>query len=138
MPATRSRVLVVDDSALMRRVITDAINESNDLAVVGTAMNGEDAIAKFRELTPDVVTLDIQMPGMDGLTALEQILAIRPVPVIMVSSLTQRSADATLNSLDRGAIDYVAKPENAAQAETVLRGELVRKIRASIGADWRG
>jgi two-component system, chemotaxis family, protein-glutamate methylesterase/glutaminase len=135
MPTSRSRVLVVDDSALMRRVITDAINESEDLAVVGTAMNGDDAIAKFRELKPDVVTLDIQMPGMDGLTALEQILAIRPVPVIMVSSLTQRSADVTLNSLDRGAMDYVAKPENATQAATVLREELVRKIRASVGAD---
>jgi two-component system, chemotaxis family, protein-glutamate methylesterase/glutaminase len=135
MSATRSRVLVVDDSALMRRVITDAINESDDLAVVGTAINGEDAIAKFREFNPDVVTLDIQMPGMDGLIALEKILAIRPVPVIMVSSLTQRSADVTLNCLDRGAMDYVAKPENAAQAQTVLRDELVRKIRASVGAD---
>jgi two-component system chemotaxis response regulator CheB len=134
-PTSRHRVLVVDDSALMRRVITDAINESDDLAVVGTAVNGEDAIVKFRELNPDIVTLDIQMPGMDGLTALEQILAIRPVPVIMVSSLTQRSAEVTLNCLDRGAMDYVAKPENAAQAETVLRGELVRKIRASATAD---
>jgi two-component system chemotaxis response regulator CheB len=128
-------VLVVDDSALMRRMIADSINESDDLAVIGTAINGEDAIAKFRELNPDIVTLDIQMPGMDGLAALEQILAIRPVPVIMVSSLTQRSADVTLNCLDRGAMDYVAKPENAAQAQTVLRDELVRKIRASMGAD---
>jgi two-component system, chemotaxis family, protein-glutamate methylesterase/glutaminase len=135
MPITRKTVLVVDDSALMRRVISDAINESGDLAVVGTANNGDDALVKFRELNPDAITLDIQMPGMDGLTALEQILAIRPVPVIMVSSLTQRSADVTLNCLDRGAMDYVAKPENAKQAETVLRDELVRKIRASIGAD---
>jgi two-component system chemotaxis response regulator CheB len=135
MPSIRNKVLVVDDSALMRRVITDAINESNDLAVVATAVNGQEAINKFRELEPDVVTLDIQMPGMDGLRALEEILAIRPVPVIMVSSLTQRAADVTLNCLERGAIDYVAKPENAAQAQTVLREELVRKIRASIGAD---
>jgi two-component system chemotaxis response regulator CheB len=135
MSTTRKKVLVVDDSALMRRVITDSINESDDLAVVGTAVNGEDALVKFRQLNPDVVTLDIQMPGMDGLTALEQILAIRPVPVIMVSSLTQRSADVTLNCLDRGAMDYVAKPENAAQAQTVLHDVLVRKIRASMGAD---
>jgi two-component system, chemotaxis family, protein-glutamate methylesterase/glutaminase len=135
MTAIRKKVLVVDDSALMRRVITDSINESDDLAVVGTATNGEDALVKFRNLNPDIVTLDIQMPGMDGLTALEQILAIRPVPVIMVSSLTQRSADVTLNCLDRGAVDYVAKPENATQAQTVLREELVRKIRASMNAD---
>jgi two-component system, chemotaxis family, protein-glutamate methylesterase/glutaminase len=135
MSVARKKVLVVDDSPLMRRVIADSINGSDDLAVVGTAVNGEDAITKFRELNPDVVTLDIQMPGMDGLAALEQILAIRPVPVIMVSSLTQRSADITLNCLDRGAMDYVAKPENAAQAQTVLRDELVRKIRASMGAD---
>jgi two-component system chemotaxis response regulator CheB len=135
MDAARKKVLVVDDSALMRRVITDSINDSDDLAVIGTAINGEDALVKFRQLNPDVVTLDIQMPGMDGLAALEQILAIRPVPVIMVSSLTQRSADVTLTCLDRGAMDYVAKPENAAQAQTVLRDELVRKIRASMGAD---
>ena len=128
MPITRKTVLVVDDSALMRRVISDAINESGDLAVVGTANNGDDALVKFRELNPDAITLDIQMPGMDGLTALEQILAIRPVPVIMVSSLTQRSADVTLNCLDRGAMDYVAKPENAKQAETVLRDELVLDV----------
>jgi two-component system chemotaxis response regulator CheB len=135
MPMTKKNVLVVDDSALMRRMISDSINETDDLAVVGTAINGEDALVKFRELNPDVVTLDIQMPGMDGLTALQQMLAIRPVPVIMVSSLTQRSAEVTLNCLDRGAMDYVAKPDNAAQAQTVLRDELVRKIRASMGAD---
>lgn len=135
MPDSNVRVLVVDDSALMRRVISDVIDEAPNLELVATANNGEQAIAKVRDLQPDVVTLDIQMPGMDGLTALDEILAIRPVPVIMVSSLTQRAADVTLSALDRGAIDYLAKPENATQAAKVLGDELVRKIRAAHGAD---
>jgi two-component system, chemotaxis family, protein-glutamate methylesterase/glutaminase len=135
MPAMGIRVLVVDDSPLMRRVIGDSVDAAANMELAGTAANGEEAIAKVRELKPDVVTLDIQMPGMDGLTALDQILAIRPIPVIMVSSLTRRAADVTLNALDRGAIDYVAKPENAAQAQSVLGDELIRKIRAAYGAD---
>jgi two-component system chemotaxis response regulator CheB len=118
----------------MRRVIGDSVTAAG-LDLVATAASGEEAIEKFQALKPDVVTLDVQMPGMDGLTALDKLLAIQPVPVIMVSSLTQRAADVTLNALDRGAIDYVAKPENAAQAEKVLGDELIRKIRAAYGAD---
>jgi two-component system chemotaxis response regulator CheB len=135
MSKTQIRVLVVDDSALMRRVISDSIAAEPDMAVVGTGTNGLEAVEKVLALKPDVVTLDVQMPGMDGLAALEQILAKRPTPVIMVSSLTRRAADVTLNALERGAIDYVAKPETAAQAEQVLRGDLIRKIRGAYGAD---
>jgi two-component system chemotaxis response regulator CheB len=91
MPKSTIRVLVVDDSALMRRMISDAIGQSADMTVVATAGDGHEAVAKFRELKPDVVTLDLQMPGKNGQEVLEEILEIAPTPVIMVSSLTQRA-----------------------------------------------
>ena len=137
MSQQQIRVLVVDDSALMRRVIGDAINETGDMIVVASAADGNEAIAKFRELKPDVVTLDIQMPGKNGQEVLEEILQIAPTPVIMVSSLTQRAADVTLTALDAGAIDYLGKPERAADLEAVLRDELIKKIRASAWTDVR-
>lgn len=135
MPDVNIRVLVVDDSPLIRRMISDAISETPDMEVIDTACDGAEAVEKFRALDPDVVTMDIQMPGVDGLEALDQMLALRPAPVIMVSSLTQRAADVTLGALDRGAMDYIAKPDSAARAETVLRDDLIRKIRAAHGAD---
>jgi len=137
MAARRIRVLVVDDSAVIRQMICDFIAETGDMEVAGVASSGAKAIELCDALRPDVITLDIQMPEMDGLTALDAILAKRPVPVILVSSLTQRGAGVTLDALDRGAMEYVAKPERKAEAEAVLREELLRKIRSIAGADVR-
>ena len=129
------RVLVVDDSALIREMICDAIKATPGFEVAGTAADGRQAIEMIGTLTPDVVTLDVQMPRMDGLQTLDEILKIRPTPVIMVSALTQLGANTTLEALDRGALDYIAKPEGRAAAETVFRDELPRKIRAMAGVD---
>ncbi|NLE39304.1 MAG: response regulator, partial [Pirellulaceae bacterium] len=106
-----TRVLIVDDSAVVREIICDAIAQTPDMEVVGTAADGEEALGLFRKTRPDVVTLDIQMPVMDGLEALDSMLAINAVPIIMVSALTQIGAEITLDALDRGAIEYLAKPE---------------------------
>ncbi len=135
MPQRSIRVLVVDDSMLIRRIIGDLIAEAPDMEVAGTAADGREALEKLASLDPDVVTLDIQMPNMDGLAALDAILAQRPVPVVMVSTLTRVGADVTLDALDRGAVDYVAKPENAAQVQAALGEELIRKIRSVAGID---
>ncbi len=105
------------------------------MEVVGVAHNGAAAVEMCDATRPDVVTLDIQMPGMDGLAVLDALLAKRPVVVIMVSALTQVGASVTLEALDRGALDYVAKPESKSETETVLRDELLRKIRTMARAD---
>jgi len=131
------RVLVIDDSALIREMICDAIGDTPDMEVVGRAPNGARGLELLDRLDPDVVTLDIQMPGMDGLETLDAILQKRPVPVIMVSSLTQIGATVTLDALDRGAIDYVAKPERGSETQTVFHSELPRKIRSAKGTDVR-
>ncbi len=135
MASRKIRVLVVDDSAVIRQVLCDIISETPDMEVAGKAADGRKAIAACESVRPDVVTLDIQMPGMNGLDTLDAILAKRPVPVIMVSGLTQAGADVTLDALERGALDYVAKPERGSGVATALRGELMRKIRSAAGAD---
>ncbi len=107
-------VLVVDDSAFMRKAIESMLAKDPDIQVIGFAANGLEAIEKVRTLKPDVVTLDIEMPRMDGLTALEKIMAENPLPVIMVSSLTTEGADATLKALDLGAVDFIPKDKSFA------------------------
>jgi len=134
MSARKIRVMVVDDSMVIRRILSDIISETPDMEVVGMASDGRQALEKLSELNPDVVTLDVQMPNMDGLATLDAILQMHPLPVLMVSSLTQRGADITLEALDRGAVDYIGKPENARQLEAVAE-ELLRKIRLVAGAD---
>lgn len=131
------RVLVVDDSALMREMIGDAIRDASGMELVGAAADGQKALEMLDRVQPDVVTLDVQMPRMGGLETLEAILARRPLPVIMVSSLTQVGASVSLDALDKGAMDYVGKPESPQAAQTVLRDELIRKIRAMAGIDVR-
>lgn len=131
------RVLVVDDSLVMRQMIADYLDREPDIEVVGTASDGHQAIQRCAALAPDVMTLDVQMPGMDGLKTLETLLAKHPVPVVMVSSQTQAGAAITMDALERGAIDYVAKPDRGANAETVLGSELPRKVRLAAGADVR-
>jgi len=131
------RVLVVDDSAVVRAIIRDAVTAAEGMTVVGTAENGRRALELFDRVWPDVVTLDVQMPIMDGLATLDGLLAKRQVPVIMVSSLTKRGADITFEALERGAVDYLAKPDYGAQTRAALREELPQKIRAAAGADVR-
>ena len=103
-------VLVVDDSAFMRRVISDILNSAGDINVIGTARDGSEALVKARELNPDVITLDVEMPVMDGLRCLKELQKITNVPVIMLSNLTQSGAQATIEALESGAIDFIAKP----------------------------
>lgn len=104
------KVLVVDDSGLIRQTLVDIINSSNDLQVVGQATSGEQALALIPQLKPDLVTLDIIMPGMNGLTTLKYIMIFNPVPIIMLSSLAQEGTNITFDALRYGAIDFIAKP----------------------------
>src|SRR5687767_13017768 len=124
------RVLIVDDSAFMRRVLTDAIAAESDMEVVGQAINGLDALVKVETLQPDVVTLDVEMPEMDGLTALRHIMRRYPRPVVMLSSMTQAGTTTTIRALTIGAVDFVAKPSGAISLDFAnVRDELVQKIR---------
>lgn len=111
------RVLIVDDSAFMRRLLTEMIKEFPGFEVAGVARNGVEAVQQVLALQPDVVTMDVEMPIMDGLKALGEIMKLRPTPVIMVSSLTREGADATIQALMLGAVDFIAKPSGSISAE---------------------
>jgi two-component system chemotaxis response regulator CheB len=106
------KVVVVDDSAFMRKVLSDLFNETKDFKVVGTAQNGLDAINKIKSLKPDIVTLDIEMPVMNGLDALKIIMRDNPLPVVVVSSLTKEGSEETVKALFYGAVDFVTKNTN--------------------------
>lgn len=126
------RVLVADDSAFMRTALTRMIESDPGMRVVGTAQTGVEAMEKVTSLEPDVVTLDVEMPRMNGLETLKRIMQDAPRPVIMVSSLTQEGADTTLEALDCGAFDYLSKSSSYASLDIVkIREELVAKIRAA-------
>lgn len=128
------RVLIVDDTAVIRKLISEAISRDPDLEVAGTASNGSIALQKLPQLAPDAVTLDLEMPGIDGLETLRQLRRAYPkTPVIMLSSLTVKGAEATLEALAAGANDYVAKPAGSTSFEETLRyldEELVPRIKA--------
>lgn len=126
------RVLVVDDSALMRKLIPQMIERDPSIHVVATAMDGEFALKKIADLSPDVVTLDLEMPRMDGMETLKQLMRIRRIPVIVVSAHTTEGASATFKALNLGAVDFVAKPKDALSdsMEQVAR-ELITKIKAA-------
>jgi two-component system chemotaxis response regulator CheB len=129
----RTRVLVVDDSVVVRRLLTDLLAAEPSCEVVGTAPNGRIAIAKLSQLSPDLVTLDVEMPEMDGLETLQAVRRTHPrLPIIMFSALTERAADATLKALALGATDYVTKPTatSSASATEQVRDQLIPKIRA--------
>jgi len=131
----RIRVLVVDDSRLMRTMISDALAKADDLEVVGTAANGREAISQVEKLSPDVVTMDVMMPGMSGLEALATVMQRHPTRVIIVSSLTTRTANTTLEALNLGAVDYVAKPEGTSQFQQVVQDQLIPKLRMAVAVD---
>jgi two-component system chemotaxis response regulator CheB len=127
-----TRVLVIDDSALMRKLIPQIIERDSSIHVVGTAMDGEFGLKKIEELRPDVVTLDLEMPRMDGMETLKQITRRFNIPVIIVSSHTTQGASSTFKALALGAFDFVAKPHDAASARMeVIAQELISKIKVA-------
>ncbi|NLT94236.1 MAG: chemotaxis response regulator protein-glutamate methylesterase [Clostridia bacterium] len=133
------RVLVVDDSAFMRKVISDIISKDNELELIGTARNGKDALTKVIKLNPDVITLDVEMPEMNGLEALEKIMEIKPTPTVMLSSLTQKGAEITIKALAKGAIDFVQKPGGTISLNIFeVEKELITKIKLAYHANLKG
>jgi two-component system chemotaxis response regulator CheB len=133
-----NRILIVDDSAVVRRAVGDMLTSDPEIAVAGTAGNGSQALARISDLKPDLVTLDIEMPGMDGLQTLVEIRKLYPkLPVIMFSTLTERGAIATLDALARGASDYLTKPcpgQGSDLFRERVREDLIRKIKALCAA----
>lgn len=133
------RVLIVDDSALVRSVLAEVLSGAPDIEVVGTASDPLIARERIKQLNPDVLTLDVEMPRMDGLTFLDNLMRLRPMPVLMVSSLTEKGAEVTLQALELGAIDFVTKPALDVRAGLEGYAELLRdKVRAAARARPRG
>jgi two-component system chemotaxis response regulator CheB len=132
-PGSPIRVLVVDDSAFMRFTITRYLNEAGDIQVVGAARDGVEALELLPTLKPDIITLDVEMPRMDGLSTLKEIMAEHPLPVIMLSSLTAEGALETIQALTLGAVDFVTKPSNKANVSAVME-DVIQKIRRAAKA----
>ena len=126
------RVLIVDDSVFMRSMLKSALDGAPGIEVIGTAMNGTEGLKKIASLKPDVVTLDVEMPGLSGLEVLERVMADGPLPIVMVSTKTQKGAHATLDALRLGAVDYVAKPlgEKSASLQS-FRTKVQRAVEAA-------
>jgi two-component system, chemotaxis family, protein-glutamate methylesterase/glutaminase len=132
MTMKQIKLLVVDDSLLMQKILEDIFKSDPQISVVGTARDGEEALTKITSLHPDVVTMDIEMPRMDGLTAVQKIMETNPLPIVMISTLTQREAQITLKALEYGAVDYVPKPTVQVSLNlTLIREELISKIKTA-------
>ncbi len=137
-PNRRIRVLIVDDSALVRRILSELLSTDPEVEVVGTASDAYMARDKIKHLNPDVLTLDVEMPKMDGLTFLRNLMRLRPMPVVMVSSLTEHGAEITLDALGLGAVDYLPKPKiDLAATLGDYAEELCSKIKAAAKARVR-
>ncbi|MCJ8339010.1 MAG: chemotaxis response regulator protein-glutamate methylesterase [Pseudomonadales bacterium] len=127
------RVLIIDDSAVIRDVLSEILAADNAFIVVGTAVDPIDARAKIKQLKPDVLTLDIEMPKMDGISFLRNLMKLNPLPVVMISTLTHAGAEETLKALEIGAVDFMAKPKVTASDSSLLhfQHELVNKVKAA-------
>ena len=134
MPA-KVRALIVDDSSLMRQLLKHILSSDPEIEVVATAQDPHVARELIKKHNPDVITLDIEMPRMDGLTFLDKIMTLRPMPVVMISSLTQQGADATLQALERGAVDFVGKPTTDLRQRMEAKQEIItQKVKAAARA----
>lgn len=128
----KTRVIVVDDSALVRSLLSEIINRQTDMECIGTANDPLIAREMIREMNPDVITLDVEMPRMDGIDFLGRLMRLRPMPVLMISTLTERGAEVTMKALELGAVDFVAKPRvGVANGLNDLASEIVDKIRVA-------
>ncbi len=133
---SKIRVLIIDDSLLIREVLTEILNSSSDIEVVGTAEDPLIAREMIKELNPDVLTLDIEMPRMDGITFLRNLMRLRPMPVVMISALTESNAEVTLTALELGAVDFIAKP--TVDVENTLNDyaeDIITKVRVASKAN---
>jgi two-component system chemotaxis response regulator CheB len=134
----KTRVVVVDDSALVRSLLTEIINRQPDMECIGAAADPLVAREMIRNLNPDVITLDVEMPRMDGIDFLSKLMRLRPMPVVMVSTLTERGADVTLRALELGAVDFVAKPKiGVADGLRLLAEDITDKVRIAAKAHIR-
>ena len=134
----RIKVLIVDDSALVRRMLTEMLSSDSSITVLGAAHDAYDAREKIKALNPDVLTLDVEMPRMDGLTFLRNLMRLRPMPVIMVSSLTAKGAEVTLDALSIGAVDYLPKPKiDLAATLGDYKDDIIAKVKAAASARVR-
>ena len=136
---SKIKVLIVDDSELIRQLLTEIISSAPDLEVVASAVDPIDARDKIKQFNPDVLTLDIEMPKMDGITFLRNLMRLRPMPVVMISTLTEHGAPATLDALEIGAVDYIAKPKggswgNLTDYSGVIQEKLRQAARSNISA----
>ena len=129
---SKIRVLIVDDAVVIRQILTGLLAGDPEIEVVGTAANGRIALAKIPQVNPDVITLDVEMPEMDGLQTLKEIRKLYTrLPVIMFSTLTERGASATIDALSSGASDYVTKPANVGSVQTAMariKEQLIRRL----------
>ena len=139
VPERKIKVVVVDDSALIRKILTEIINSQRDMTTVGAASDPLAARELIRATNPDVLTLDVEMPKMDGLDFLERLMRLRPMPVVMVSTLTETGSEVTLRALELGAVDFVTKPKLDIARGMQEYAELITdKIRVAAAARVRG
>ena len=133
--ARKIKVLIIDDSALIRSILKEVINSQPDMEAVGAAANPLQARELIKALNPDVLTLDVEMPQMDGLVFLEKLMRLRPMPVLMISSLTEHGSDAALRALELGAVDFLPKPRlGIVEGIQGYADEIAEKIRAASSA----
>lgn len=132
------KLLIIDDSALIRQMLTQIFNSTDDIEVVGTAADPLIARDKIKALNPDILTLDVEMPRMDGLTFLRNLMRLRPMPVVMISTLTEKGAEVTLDALALGAVDFVAKPKiDVSHSLREYADEIIHKVRTAVHAKVR-
>jgi len=138
VPVQKIKVLIIDDSALIRSILKEVINSFPDMVAIGAASNPLQARDMIKSLNPDVLTLDVEMPEMDGLTFLEKLMRLRPMPVLMISSLTEKGSEAALRALELGAVDFLAKPKlGISEGMREYADDIAEKIRAAFMAKAR-